>query len=259
MLRLRVKGYSAPEAVGNCARNAAAHAQVLRRYDIGNITSAKQGWWQNTLTYALLLDDAQRGAPLGAVRLQRWGNGVPLPLENALANVDPRVHGWLRELASNGVGELCGLWCSPRLKGFGMGAVLTRMGLSLSTQVRTNTVLGLCDTRNVESNLRLGFRRDASLAAHGSFEYPKPGLYAHVLRVVDAQRLQHATNDNRMAVHEYRDAPVGEELIEGNDGRLVLERDLRIAPAARGSLHSVRVPRGVLALLPPRFPWARSA
>jgi hypothetical protein len=33
------------------------------------------------------------------------------------------------------------------VKGLSLGAVLTRMGLSIATQLRTQTILGLCDTR----------------------------------------------------------------------------------------------------------------
>jgi hypothetical protein len=201
-------------------------------YDIGNITSAKQGWWENENTFVLLMEDARTGEPLGAVRLQRWGNGIPLPIERAMANVDTRVHDWVASFADEGVGELCGLWCSPRLKGYSLGVVLTRMGLSIATQARARTVLGLCDTRNVAANERVGFARDPELASSGSFEYPRPGLNAHVLRVADAARLSDATPDDRLAIDEYREEPVGTELIQGRDGWLELERDLRLVPAA---------------------------
>jgi hypothetical protein len=232
MLRLTVTAHSAPESVGNCRRNAQVHAQVLRMYDIGNITSARQGWWENENTCVLLMEDANTGDPLGAVRLQRWGNGKPLPIERAMANVDARIHDWVASFADEGVGELCGLWCSPRLKGYALGAVLTRMGLSIATQARARTVLGLCDTRNVAANERLGFARDPELATRGTFEYPRPGLNAHVLRVADTVQLADATPDDRLAIDEYREEPVGSELIQGRGGWLELERDLRLVPAA---------------------------
>ncbi len=249
MLRLVVKGFSAPNAVGNCARNAAVHAQVLQRYDIGKITSAKAGWWDNAQTFVLLLEHAETHEPFGTVRLQRWGNGRALPLESALADVDCRVHSWVARFSDRGVGELCGLWSSPRLKGFGMGAVLTRMGLSLATQVGVSTILGVCDTRAVASNVGLGFARDPLLASEGSFEYPRPGLFAHVLRVPNAARLDGATIDNRAAVNEYREAPTGSEIIEGARGSLMLERDLRIAP-----LSGATPARARLSVRPQLFP-----
>ncbi len=232
MLRLTVTAHSAPESVGNCRRSAQVHAQVLRMYDIGNITSAKQGWWENENTFVLLMEDTHTGDPLGAVRLQRWGNGIPLPIERALTKVDARVHDWVASFSDEGVGELCGLWCSPRLKGYALGAVLTRMGLSIATQARARTVLGLCDTRNVAANERIGFARDPELATCGTFEYPRPGLNAHVLRVADAVELAGAMPDDRLAIDEYREEPVGSELVQGKDGWLELTRDLRLVPAA---------------------------
>ncbi len=232
MLRVTVKGYSAPQAVGNCARNAQLHAQVLERYDIKNITSAKQGWWHNRQTSVLLLENAATAEPLGAIRLQRFGNGHPLPIESALGDVDRRVHAWVASFASGGVGELCGLWCSPKLRGFGMGAVLTRMGLALASQVKAKTILGLCDTRNVASNLSFGFARDPSLASQGTLDYPRPGLVAHVLRVPDALGMGSASAQNRLEIERYRSRPVGREHFEGPLGALELTWDLRLDAAA---------------------------
>jgi hypothetical protein len=237
MLRIRAKAFRAPEAVGNCLRSADVHAQVLRKYDIGNVTSAKDGWWKNEQTYAVLLEETKTGEPLGGVRLQRWGNGVPLPIESALADVDRYVHAWVASFASAGVGELCGLWCSPRIKGFGIGGVLTKMGMSLASELKTRTILGLCDTRNVATNVGFGFARDATLASEGSFEYPRPGLCAHVLRVPDARRLEGAIASHRIAVESYRRVPVGLEILEAGGQYIELERDLRVtsleAPAQR--------------------------
>lgn len=216
-------------------------------YDIANITSAKQGWWENDKTSVLLLADAKTGEQLGAVRLQRWGNGVALPIERAMHDVDARVHDWIASFSEHGVGELCGLWCSPRLKGYSLGRVLTRMGLSLATQLRTRTVLGLCDTRAVASNEKVGFARDPALARDGTFEYPRPGLNAHVLRIADAAELAGASAEDRLAIEEYREDPVGRELVQGADGWLELERDLRLVPdaqAPRAPLGRVTARRG---------------
>jgi hypothetical protein len=237
-------------------RNADVHAQVLRRYDIGNVTSAKDAWWQNGETFALLLEEAASGEPLGAVRLQRWGNGIPLPIESALAGVDPGVSAWVERFAGDGVGELCGLWCSPCLRGFGLGAVLTRMGLSLATKLETRTVLGLCDTRSVMQNVGYGFERDDTVAMGGRFEYPRPGLFAHVLRVTDAARLEGATRSNRLAIEAYRRSPVGHEVLETDGRRLVLERHLALTPERAAALR--RTP-GPSPSLPAHFGFGSGA
>lgn len=227
MLRLRVKAYSAPSVVGKCRRSASAHLRVLEEYGIAGISSAKEGWWENARTTALLLEDAETAEPMGAVRVQRWGGGKPLPVELALAMIDPYVHAWVAGYSSGGVGELCGLWCSPRLKGSGMGAVLTRMGISIAPELRVKTILGVCDTRNVAKNTSLGFVHDTSLAGGGIFEYPRPGLFAHVLRIPDARRLERMAAEHRLAIDEYRRYPVGSELVASASGPIELERDLR--------------------------------
>jgi hypothetical protein len=180
--------------------------------------------------FALLLEDSESGEPLGGVRLQRWGNGQALPLESAVAPVDPRVHAWVACFADRGVGELCGLWCSPKLQGLHLGAVLTRMGLALASQLQTQTLFALCDSSKAAYNCALGFTRDARLARKGTFEYPRPGLMAQVLQVPNIWRLSGATPENRSAVSYYRDAPLGTELIGRGELRIELERDLRVSP-----------------------------
>ena len=250
MLRIRVRALRAFEAVGNCMRSADAHAQVLRRYDIGNITSAKDGWWTNEQTYVVLLEETETSEPLGAVRLQRWGNGQPLPIETAMASVDRYVHSWVASFSSSGVGELCGLWCSPRLKGFGIGGILTKMGLSLAPELKTRTVLGLCDTRNVATNVGFGFARDASLATEGAFEYPRPGLLAHVLRVPDSRRLECAMASHRIAVQSYRRSPVGREILEAGGQYVELERDLRVTSLEGPAPRRARASRPSASLKP---------
>ncbi len=233
MFELVVRAYCAPDVVGNCRRHAAAHARVLALHGLGKVTSARHAWWRNPNTFALLLEDAKSGEALGGVRLQRWGNGEALPLERALASVDPQAHAWLACFADRGVGELCGLWCAPELRGFRLGLVLTRMGLALATQLRAHTLFALCDSSKAANNCALGFTEDRTLAQRGSFEYPRPGLRAQVLKVPDTWRLSEATHENRAAIGYYRDAPLGTERFRHGDTILELARDLRLAPPQR--------------------------
>ena len=263
MFELSVRAYCAPDAVWNCREHAAAHARVLALHGLGNITSAKQAWWENPRTFALLLEDSKSGEPLGGVRLQRWGNGQALPIETALTSVDPDVHSWIACFAAHGVGELCGLWCSPKLQGFQLGAVLTRMGLALAARLRTHTLFALCDSSKADTNCALGFTRDAALADRGTFEYPRPGLRAQVLKVPNTWRLSAATTENRVAINYYRDAPTGTETLGRPGTVLELARDLRVLPPEnreqRGSLAACVRPASVHpapALGPPRLVMA---
>jgi hypothetical protein len=248
MFELVVRAYCAPDVVCDCRRHAAAHARVLALHGLGNVTSARTAWWENANTFALLLEDANSREPLGGVRLQRWGNGAALPIERALGGVDPRVHSWVAGFADRGVGELCGLWCSPKLRGFRLGLVITRMGLALAAQLRTKTLFAVCDSSRVLDNCALGFTKDGTLASGGSFEYPRPGLRAQVLKLANSSCLSAATPENRAAVDYYRDVPAGvERLRQGNDW-LELARDLRLPPPQRmpERMFSVQRPSGVL-------------
>jgi len=231
-VQLIVTAHCAPDAAGDCWRSAVACRRVLRRHGIANITSARQEWWTDRNTYALLLRDRDTGEPLGGVRLQLRGDGVPLPIELALGRVDARVHSWVAGFAAQGVGELCGLWCSPRITGLGLGRRLTCMGIALAEQLHVGTLLGLCDTRNVHTNLDLGFSLDTSLASGGSFQYPRPGLFAHVLLIPDTGQLTEASPEAQSAVAFYRRAPAGVQTLRTGEDSLDLHRDLRLRSLA---------------------------
>jgi hypothetical protein len=231
-MRLIARVVSPAEAVADCQRSAAACVPVLRCYGIENVTSAHQEWWADPDTHAVLLTERDTGAPVGGVRLQRWGGRLRLPIESAVGPIDPRVHAWIAGFGALGVGELCGLWRAPRLRGFGIGARLTCMAIALATLARTRTLIGLCDTRSLEANARLGLRPDPTVGANGRFAYPRATLVAHVLRDPDAFRLSNARPDARDVILAYRYRPIGREVLCGPRGTLELERDLRGEPEA---------------------------
>lgn len=237
MSQLVVTAQRAEEVPEKCEHNARLHEGVLRSQGLADITSAQRGWWRDPETCVLLLEDGASGEPLGGIRLQRWGGALALPIELALAPVDAGVHDWVAGFVDDGVAELCGLWCAPRLRGLRLGSVLVRMGLSLASVLGTRTVLGLCDTRHVAQNRAFGFARDTRVARQGAFEYPRPGLFAHVLRIADAVELPTATASNRALVQGYRAAPLGTEVFTGPNGCLELSRDLRL-PVPRGQRDS---------------------
>lgn len=234
--RLIARAVWAPAAAADCRRNAAACLPVLRRYGIENITSATESWWADDHSIAVLLEDGDSGEPLGGIRLQRWGGPRALPLERALAGVDARARSWVSGFAAVGVGELCGLWCSPEVRGFRLGERLTCMGIALATQARTQTLLALCDSRTVEANLRLGFRAEPTVASDGRFDYPRPGLVANVLRIDDAFALPSALPQIRALVQRYRSRPTGGEILRAGARRLELLRELEFR-APGGQAH----------------------
>jgi hypothetical protein len=230
--RVRVKARRAAYADAECRRHAIECRKVLSAYGIANVTSAAQEWWRDDETFTVLVEDDVTGLPLGGVRLQRHRRGVLLPFERALASIDPRVHALVERCAERGVGELCGLWRAIELRGLGLGSKLTMMGIALATDVQVNVLFGLCDTRNVHANARLGFGIDARLASNGTFAYPRAELVAHVLRIDDAVRLPGASAEARAAVEHYRSEPFGLEVVETAQRRVEIHRDLRLWPAA---------------------------
>ena len=74
---------------------------------------------------------------------------MPLPIEQATAEMDPTIHDYIRYYALNGTGELCGLWNSVEVAGYGIGSLFpSRVSVVISEQMGLKTMFSLCSPYN---------------------------------------------------------------------------------------------------------------
>jgi hypothetical protein len=225
MIRAQLRVFRAPDDVAACERYSRSHREVLEYFDIAGVTSSGRDWFDDPNVLVVLLDEVAGGEALGGIRLERAGGTRPLPLELALSKIEPNVRALSSSSVPGGSAELCALFSSRRLRGAGMGQLLTRIGLTLAVERGIGRLFGICDSRSLETNLALGFGVESSFADRGRFRYPRPDLTAHVLSAeLDSWRVP--ARPEHGSIREFREARSGVWTGQTREGILCIAWDL---------------------------------
>ena len=217
--KLVIRLFRAVDDIESCQRYVVGHSKVLKIFGITMITSAKLQWMEDPDTYMILVESDNGEKILGGARLQVAKGKFALPIEDALAKFDPKIHQFINEFLPDGTGELCGLWNSREVAGLGIGSIyLGRVGVALALQLNLTTLYALCAPATVSNCLRVGFLVDERLGQNGTFYYPKEGLVATAVLLNDVTTLSTADPDEREKIFELRDNPVLEKNESGPRG-----------------------------------------
>jgi hypothetical protein len=180
------------------------HNQVLEIYGITEITSAKDDWYNNPATYAIVAIDDDTNEVVGGIRMQIVGGDRALPIEDAVGHMDDRIHDIVRtQHALFGAAELCGLWNSRKVAGMGVSWLLTRTGIALATQLGVRTLFGICANITLPMFEKTGYTVERSIGKNGTFYYPNSDLLAYTI-VMDAQSLDTAQMEEKDKIMEIR-------------------------------------------------------
>ena len=134
----------------------------------------------------------------GGARVHAADGIMPLPIEQATAEMDPAIHDYIRYYALNGTGELCGLWNSVEVAGYGIGSLFpSRVSVVISEQIGLKTMFSLCSPTTVRFNQWIGSRIFTEVGNNGTFYYPKLDLIATAVFLDDVQNLTHAHTRER--------------------------------------------------------------
>ena len=118
--------------------------EVLRIFNVTKITSAEAKWTKNPGSCVIVAEDKETGELLGGIRMQKVHPEHPLPIEDAIGELDPLVRELVDIHRPEGAGELCGLWNSRDVKGMGLSVILTEIGIAMTEQMSIKTVFGIC-------------------------------------------------------------------------------------------------------------------
>ena len=141
------------------------------------------------------------GKVLGGARIQIADDKLPLPIEDAVGIVDQKIHQVVEEHKKGLTGEICGLWNSREIAGYGIGSIyLGWSGVALSRILGMNTLFALCAPATVRPCKQVGFVIERSLGSNGYFNYPKLNLVATAMVIPDVQVLSSAMDIVRTTV-----------------------------------------------------------
>lgn len=226
---IRFNVYRAVDNEEVCRKYIEGHIHVLKVYGITQITSAKIDWILNPYVYVMVVESIESGEVLAGARIQIADGTFQLPIEDAVGHHDPNVYPYIEGLRESGTGELCGLWNSRKIAGFGIGSIfLGRTAIATAGQLGVKTLVALCAPSTRENCFKTGFQIEKSLGVEGEFIYPKEDLVATSLIIPDVAGLDLADPLERVKMMELRENPNQTLMERTRRGEIMVEYNLEI-------------------------------
>lgn len=190
---LRIRAFRATEDFDTCLKFIAGHKKVLTIYGIENISSNTDTWIHNPSIFVIVVESMDGSKLYGGARVQAVDGINPLPIEIATSKLDPKICDIVRHYAQSGTGELCGLWNSKEVAGFGIGSLFpAKASVVIAEQIGLTSMFSLCSPTTVRFNQWIGSTVLDSIGNHGNFYYPKLDLIATAVFLKNANTLESA-------------------------------------------------------------------
>jgi len=202
---------------------------VLTDYGITNITTNNRTWMDKNNVYVVVALNEDRSKILGGVRIHIADGKQKLPLENAIGKMDPKVYNIINSYMADGTGELCGLWNSKEVSGFGISLILIRAGISIVNQINLASLFTICADYTMPMVKRVGFTVEDSIGKNGEFVYPNENYIARVLKKLNAVTLDRAEEPDRQRIFSLRDNPIQFYKETGPKGEIEVDYNLLLS------------------------------
>jgi hypothetical protein len=156
---VRLRAFRAVDDPAACARFAKGHEQVLTSIGVHKVTSSKNEWTENPAAFVIIVESIKGDKVFGGARVHVAGGSEPLPIEQATGAMDASIFDLVWDYAQQGTGEICGLWNSREIAGYGIGSIfLTRAAVAISTQIGLQSLFALCAPYTVKMAQNVGYR-----------------------------------------------------------------------------------------------------
>ena len=229
MLKIKFRAFRAVDEPKLCEKFIEGHRKVLEIYDIAMITSNKALWMTHANTYVILAEDEDSGKALGGARLQIADDILSLPIQEAVGQVDSKIYEVVSQRRAQGTGEVCGLWNSREIAGFGVGSIfLTRAVIAIAFHKHLGSLLALCAPATVKVASRAGFEIERSLGKDGFFNYPKINLVATAMVIDNLYHLEKARPGDRDSIMDLIHNQVQIRVERGPKGKVEIDYQLAL-------------------------------
>lgn len=207
---IRIRAFRAVDELDTCKVYMREHMEVLKVFGITKITTANDSWMQNPNVYVIFAEMVEGNIPVGGARIHLYdpSDKYPLPMDDAIREFDPTVKDLLSKHNEQGTAEICGLWNSRIVAGWGIGTIfLSRAGIAFSASLPIKSMFVLCGEHTIGITLDKGFQVEERLGNKGTFYYPKEGLVATAAVFEDLKDLSHAKPTDREVIESLRSKP----------------------------------------------------
>lgn len=237
---VRLRAFRAIDDPETCNKFVDGHMKVLTSIGVKKVTSSNNAWMFNPSSFVLIVESLDRSKVYGGARVHVANGIVPLPVEEATGSFDSRIFDFVYDYALKGTGEVCGLWNSREIAGYGIGSIfLFRAAVAISTQIGLTSLFGLCAPYTLKMAQNVGFEVLESVGNNGTFYYPKLDLLATAVYVTDILTLKNSVEEDRNAILKLRqnlNIVIAEEL---RNKKMTIHYDIAIHNLEAWNIHEV--------------------
>lgn len=226
----KFKAFRAIDDKERCERFIKGHSDVLRQYGVTKVTSSNNEWASNPFVYVVTVEMQDTGEIVSGLRIHIAHSNYPLPMEQAVSQVDHKIFQLVKGYSYSGTGEVSGLWNSKSISGYGVGAVLLiRAGIAIVSQLKLGSLLALVAEYTLKPSLQKGFEIEIGIGNSGTFFYPKLDLVATSIVMKDPYNLPKADPYEREVIQGLRENLQCTKTEFGPKGEFIVEYDLLIS------------------------------
>ncbi|MDB5005227.1 MAG: hypothetical protein JWQ34_3452 [Mucilaginibacter sp.] len=203
---VRLRAFRAIDEPETCALFIEGHTKVLTSIGVTKVSYSKNKWVNNPAVFVMVVESLDRKRVFGGARVHVSGGTEFLPIEMATGAIDPEIYNLVWKFAKYGTGELCGLWNSREIAGYGVGSIfLIRAAVVIAHQIGLQSLFALCAPYTVKPVQTVGMELEDSIGNNGTFYYPKLDLIATAMLLKDVPELTKAHPEEKAAIIKVRE------------------------------------------------------
>ncbi len=203
---VRLRAFRAVDEPETCQLFIEGHTHVLTSIGVTKVTSSKNEWTKNPAAFVMIVESMDGKKVYGGARVHVAGGSEPLPIEQATGAMDKGIFDLVWKFAQHGTGELCGLWNSREIAGYGIGCIfLIRTAVAISYQIGIQSLFALCAPYTIPPGEAVGMELEPSIGIDGTFYYPKLDLVATTMVLKDVPTLSKAYEEDKAAIMKIRE------------------------------------------------------
>src|SRR6185312_2212393 len=198
---VRLRAFRAIDDPVACELFIEGHTHVLTSIGVTKVTSSRHEWTRNPAAFVIIVESLDGTKVYGGARVQVAGGTEALPIEQATIGLDSSVVNLVWKYAQHGTGEICGLWNSREIAGYGIGSIfLTRAAVAISSQIGLTSLFALCAPYTIAMAESVGYYKLTTIGNNGTFYYPKMDLLATAMLHEDIISLDTPQQEDRDAI-----------------------------------------------------------
>jgi hypothetical protein len=227
--KVHIHAFRAMDDPISSGRFAEGHAAVLSNHGIKKVSSSSTDWIQDPNVYVILASSPGGQKIYGGARIHIFTPATPLPLQKPFGKFDPRIHDIVARFADDGCAELCALWNSIEVAGFGIGSkLIIKCAVSMTERLHVKHLLALSSPVTRRWIPDFGFYTIEEIGDNGGIPYPTERLTATVAHFINPDRFKNMSQTMHDEVMALRKNPSLQTNASGPKGSISLHYDLEV-------------------------------